>query len=128
MADPIIFISYFQLKPGKLEEFSQFYRESLPRTEASKPGTTFQFSYSDENGSECLVVRLFPDAAAMDEQLRGSDERSKVTYQFIEPLRVEIFGSPNPYSLEMIRKVSGQSIEINVYTGYLGGFLRVNPS
>jgi hypothetical protein len=128
MADPIIFISYFRLKPGKLEEFSRLYCDSLPRTEASKPGTTVQLGYIDKDGSECLVVRLFPDATAMDEQLRGSDERSKATFQFIEPLRVEIFGSPSSYSLEMIRKVSGQSIEISVFPGYLGGFLRVKPS
>ena len=127
MADPIVFISYFRVNPGKLEEFSQLYHDSLPRTEASKPGTMVQLGYIDEGGSECLVMRLFPDAAAMDEQLRGSDERSKATYQFIEPLRVDIFGSPNSYSLEMIRKVSGHAIEINVYPGYLGGFVRVNP-
>jgi uncharacterized protein YkuJ len=39
------------------------------------------------------IVRFFADADALDLQMKGADKRSKKTYEFIEPISIEIFGT-----------------------------------
>lgn len=128
MSDPIVFISRNRLKKGLLEDFLRHYRDSLPLTEANKPGTVVQLAYVDEESQELVIVRQFPDAQALDRQLQGADERSKAAYQFIEPTSVEIYGQPNEYALEMMKKVAGAGIEVKIYARFAGGFTRLNAS
>ena len=127
MTDPIIFISRNRVKEGMLGDFTKHYLESIPRTEADKLGTVVQLSYLDNNATECVVIRVFPDAEAMDNQLGGADERSKTTYQFIEPTSVEIYGAPSDFTLEMLKKVAGSGIGVSIYPQFIGGFIRPKP-
>ncbi len=69
-------------------------------------------------------MRLFPDSDGLDRQLQGADERSKITYQFIEPTSVEIYGNPSAFALEMFQKVAGSGIKVSIFQQYLGGFIR----
>jgi hypothetical protein len=69
-------------------------------------------------------VRVFPDADALDQQIQGADERSKKTYEFIEPTSIEIFGVPNPATLEKMKKIAGSGIVVSISPNYLGGFIR----
>ncbi len=124
MSDPIVFISRNRVKEGSFEDFRQHYRDSLPLTEANKPGTLAQLAYFDEKTNELVIVRLFPDAEALDRQLQGADSRSKTAYQFIEPTAVEIYGKPNDYALEMMKKVAGAGIKVDMYPQFSGGFTR----
>lgn len=124
MSDPIIFISRNRVKEGSFEDFRQHYRDSLPLTEANKPGTLAQLAYFSEETNELVIVRLFPDAEALDRQLQGAESRSKAAYQFIEPTAVEIYGKPNDYALEMMKKVAGAGIKVGVYPQPVGGFIR----
>jgi len=55
-------------------------------------------------------VRVFSNADALAAQLQGADERSKKTYEFIEPTSVEIYGTPSDYALEMMKKVAGTGL------------------
>ncbi|MGE5123922.1 MAG: hypothetical protein ACM3H7_05350 [Acidobacteriaceae bacterium] len=70
------------------------------------------------------IVRLFPDAAALDSQLQGADTRSKVTYQYIEPTGIELYGTPSSYTLDMLKKVAGTGIPVRIYPQFIGGFIR----
>ena len=124
MPEPIIFISRNKVREGKLEDLRNYYRESIQITQAAKPGTLVQLTYENEDATEVTVVRLFPDADALDLQLQGADERSKRTYEFIQPLSVEIFGTPNPYAMEMFKKVAGSGIPVSVNPTFTGGFIR----
>ena len=124
MSEPIVFISRNRVKEGMLDEFSRHYTDSIPATEANKPGTLAQLAYLNEETSEVVIVRLFPNAEAMDQQLQGADERSKAVYRFIEPTRVVIYGTPNSYAMEMMKKVAGSGIEVSVNPQFIGGFIR----
>ena len=127
MTDPIVFISRNRVKEGLFEDFRQHYRDSVPVTEAGKPDTLVQLAYVNEDASEVVIVRVFPNAEALDLQLQGADNRSKATYQFIEPTHVEIYGTPNPYAMQMINKVAGSGIEVSIKTQFIGGFIRSRP-
>ena len=124
MADPIVFISRNRVKEGMLEDFRKHYRESIPVTEAGKPGTRVQLAYADEEHSEVVIVRLFASADGLDLQLQGADQRSKTAYQFIEPTGVEIYGKPNEYAMQMIEKVVGSGIPVSIHAQFIGGFIR----
>jgi hypothetical protein len=124
MTDPIVFISINKVKEGQLEAFRKHYADSLPQIKAGKPGTLAQLAYENEDATEVTVVRFLPSAQALDQQLQGADERSKRTYEFIEPVGIEIFGTPNPATLEKMRKIAGAGITVHVHPQFIGGFIR----
>jgi quinol monooxygenase YgiN len=124
MGDPIVFISRNRIKEGKVADFRKHYRDSVPATKANKPGTLVQLAYESEDATQVDIIRVFPDADALDKQLRGADERSKRTYEFIEPASVEIYGRPSAFALEMMKKVAGSGIEVTLKPHYIGGFMR----
>jgi len=124
MTEPIVFISRNRIKEGKSEEFRLHYRDSIPPIMAGKPGTLAQLAYENEDATEVTVVRLFPSAEALDLQIQGADERSKKTYEFIEPISIEIFGTPNPATLEKMKKIAGSGVAVSISPHYTGGFIR----
>jgi hypothetical protein len=126
MSEPIIFISRNKVKAGRNDEFRKHYQDSIPAILDSKPETFAQLGYEYENEEtiEFTVVRLFPSADALDLQIQGADERSKKTYEFIEPIGIEIFGTPNPGTLEKMKKIAGSGIAVKISPSYLGGFIR----
>jgi hypothetical protein len=124
MGEPIVFIVRHKIKEGRGAEFHRHYRESIPRTLESTPRTSVQLAYENPQGTEVTLVRLFPDADALDLQLQGSAERSKITYEFIEPLAIEIFGEPGPSTVERMKKIASSGIAVSIHPAYLGGFVR----
>jgi hypothetical protein len=124
MTDPIVFISRNRVKEGMLDDFRKRYADSVPLTEVNKPGTLGQLAYVNEDVAEVTIVRVFPSAEAMDLQLQGADERSKAPYKFIEPTGVEIYGTPNNYAMEMMKKVAGSGIDVRISPQFIGGFIR----
>ncbi len=124
MAEPIVFISRNRVKNGMLDDFRNHYQDSIPPTMAGKPDTLVQLAYFNEETKEVTIIRIFPDAEALDQQLKGADQRSKAAYQFIEPSSVEIYGTPSTYAMEMMKQVAGSGIEMHVYPEYQGGFMR----
>ena len=124
MTDPIVFISRNRVRKGMYDDFRKHYRDSVPPIEAGKPGTLVQLAYVNEDTTEVVIVRLFPSAEAMDLQLQGADERSKVAYKFMEPASIEIYGTPSSYSMEMMEKVAGSGISVSVNPQFIGGFIR----
>ena len=124
MSEPMVFISRNKIKEGKADEFRKHYRDSVPLTNAGKPGTLAQVAYENEQATEVTVVRLFLNADALDQQIQGADERSKKTYEFIEPISIEIFGIPNPTTLEKMKRIAGSGVVVSISPHYIDGFIR----
>lgn len=124
MTEPIVFISRNKIKRGKLDEFRRHYQDSISPIMAGKPGTLVQLAYEDEEADEVTIVRVFPSADALDLQIQGADERSKKTYEFIDPIGIEIFGVPSPATLERMKKITGSGITVSISPHYIGGFIR----
>jgi len=112
------------VKEGMLDDFTRHYHDSIPPIEAGKPGTLVQLAYVNEDATEVVIVRLFPNADALDHQIQGADERSKKTYEYIEPIGIEIFGTPNPATIEKMKKIGGSGVVVSISPNYLGGFIR----
>lgn len=124
MTDPIVFISRNRIKEGKIDKFREHYRASVTPVFTGKPGTLVQIAYESQDMTEVTIVRLFPDADAMDSQLQGAGERSKKTYEFIQPVSIEIYGAPNSGTLDHLKKIAGSGVLVSVKPNYIGGFIR----
>jgi hypothetical protein len=124
MTEPIVFISRNRIKEGKIDEFRKHYQSSIAPIFDSKPDTSAQLAYENEEATEVTIVRLFPSADALDFQIQGADERSKKTYEFIEPIGFEIFGTPNRATIEKMKKIAGTGVFVSIYPNYRGGFIR----
>jgi hypothetical protein len=127
MTDPVVFIIRHRVKRGMFEVFRNHYQNSIPLAKTSKPGTMIQLAYINDGASEVDVIRVFPNAEGLDRQLHGADQRTKTTYQFIEPTSIEIYGTPTHFSLEMMKKVAGSDVKVSVKPQFIGGFIRNKP-
>jgi quinol monooxygenase YgiN len=124
VTEPIVFISRNRIKPGRADELRKHYQDSTQPTMDGKTGTIAQLCYENGDGTEFTVVRIFASAEAFDEQLRGAEARSSRTYEFAEPIGIEILGKPRPTTVGKLKRIAGTSISLSSMPVFLGGFLR----
>jgi len=125
MSEPIVFISHNKMKEGKLDAFLEFNQDGFQLIQEQKPATLLLLAYAGEDGGEVSFVHVFPDAEAMDLHFQGADERSKRAYEFMQPISMEIYGSPNDGVLEMMKQIAASGVSVSIDTNHLGGFLRL---
>lgn len=126
MSEPIVFISHFKVKEGKLDGLKQRSREVTKLLDAGKPRTLVFLAYVDESGTQVTFVHVFADAESMDLPMQGAEERTKAAYEFVEPQGFEIYGTPSDRVLEMMRQEAATpGVELSVQPEHLGGFIRL---
>jgi quinol monooxygenase YgiN len=129
MPEPIVFVSHFRVKEGKLNELQHHSREILEMVEAEKVRTTAQLAYLDATGTKLSFVHVFTDADTMDLHFQGAEDRSRAAYEFMDPAGWEIYGAPSAAALQMMREAAkSASVPLTVETEYLGGFLRTESA
>lgn len=124
MSGPIVFISHQRVKPGRFQEFATFFADGSKAIEADKPGTIVFLAFADADREETRIVHVFPDAEAMDQHLHGADERSAQAYQFLEPLEIDVYGSPSPGAVAEIEALAGRGVNVTVMIESIGGYVR----
>lgn len=127
MSEPIVFISHFRVKEGKLDSLKQFAQAITEQIKADKPGTVVFLQYLNEEGTEQSVIHVFPDADAFDRHSEGVAERAKAALEFIELTRREIYGMPSDQALAMSRPPDGSGITFNHMPQPMGGYIRFKP-
>lgn len=126
MPEPIVFISHFRVKEGKLEGFRRFLRDGAPFIEAQKPRTAGFLAYVNEQAGRVAIVHVFPDAEAMTRHFEGADERSTAAYEFITPDGFEIYGKPSADVVGTLRTgAASAGVTVSVMSAYAAGFLRL---
>ena len=124
MSDPIVFISHFKIKEGKLAGFKQHAQMMIEHIQANKPGTVAFLQYLNETETELSIVHVFPDAETYDRHLEGVGERAKGTFEFIEPLRRELYGIPSEQALRMSKPPDGSRMAFDHKPQLMGGYIR----
>lgn len=127
MSEPIVFISNQRIKEGKLDEYTQAYRQVAELTEANKPGTVAHLAYVNEDGTEMSIVHVFPDAESMELHMQGVDELAKKAFEFMEIVSFEIYGRPSDTVLEAMKKIVGSGVTLNIKPQPIGGYIRFRP-
>ena len=75
MSEPIVFISHFRVRQGKLDDL-RLSTDAVTRSlEMEKPRTLVFLSYLDAEGTNVTFVHAFADAEAMDLHVAGAAER-----------------------------------------------------
>ena len=126
MAQPIVFISHFTVKAGKLDRLKQLARDVAERLEAEKPQTALFLEYLTDQGTRMTFVHVFADAEAMDRHVEGAEERSKAAFEFMDPAGWEIYGQPSNAVLDSIRRAATSAgVPLIHQPEYLAGFARI---
>ena len=126
MAEPVVFISHFRVKDGKLPAFRQLSASGTPALQADKPETLGFLTYTDEAGSRVTIVHVFGSADAMDAHFVGADERARAAYEYVEPEGWAIYGTANPAVVEgMKARAAAAGVSLRVEPEFVGGFLRL---
>lgn len=126
VAQPIVFVSHFTVKPGKLDELRRLARDVAERIEADKPETALYLAYLDDKDMHITFVHLFADAEAMDRHFEGAEERSGVAAELMDPAGWEIYGMPSDAALGSVREAARSAgVNLRVQSEYLAGFTRV---
>jgi hypothetical protein len=94
MPEPIVFISHFAIKEGKLDALMETARPRAEALEAGKPRTLVFLAYLDAKRRTVSFLHAFASAEDMDQHFEGAQERAASAYEFIEPRGWEIYGSP----------------------------------
>jgi hypothetical protein len=128
LKNPVVFISRNRIKDGKVEEIREHYQSSVQPVQEGKPNTLLQLAFKNSESTEFTVIRVFRNPDALDMQIQGADQRSKKTYEYIEPTMIEIFGTPNPSTLEKMKQIAGSGVEVKIDPDFLGGFIRLDES
>jgi hypothetical protein len=131
MTSPLIYISTWGIKEGRLEDYKSFASELVELVEAREPQLIAFNVFLDESESEMTSIQVHPDAASMDTHMEvvgailGEDmvewaERA----DFLEPKRFEVYGAPNVALLEADQPAVEAGIPRTIKPVHLVGFAR----
>lgn len=127
MGHPIVFISHFTIKAGKLNELKLLAQEVAARLDAEKPQTLVYLDYLNDNGTQATFVHVFADPVAMDLHFEGADSRSRAALELMDPTGWEIYGQPSDEALEtMQRTAASVGVPLTIEPGYAAGFMRLS--
>jgi hypothetical protein len=128
MSEPIVFISHFAVKQGRLEDLRRLAGDIQRGLFNDKPATVAYLMYLDEDDSRFTVAHCFPDADAMDRHFEGSDERTAAAFEVMEPRGWEIYGRPSDEAIATLREGAEMTgVPLTILPDHIGGFLRSQP-
>jgi len=129
MSEPIVFISHFSVKEGRLEDLKSLAGDIQAGLLRDKPATVAYLMYLDEEGSRFTVAHCFLDAEAMDRHFEGSDQRTAAAFEVMEPQGWEVYGRPSDDALATLRQGAEMTgVPLTLMPDHIGGFLRLQPS
>ena len=125
MSKPLIYISTWKIKEGRLEDYKRFVKELMELVETKEPQLIAFNVFFNEDETEMTSIHVHPDAASMDfhmqvmAQVVGEDmvewiERA----DFLGPKHIEIYGTPSAALLEADQPLvdAGIPVASNLYT------------
>lgn len=125
MSEPIVFISHFKVKEGKLDSLKRQSQKVTEQIQSDKPGTVAFLQYSNEEGTALSIIHVFPDADAFDQHVAGVEERAKKAVEFIEPTSREVYGMPSEQVLAMLKPPDESGIDFQIMPDRTGGYIRL---
>jgi len=125
MTGPIVFISHFKIKEGKLNDVKQLSENVSNFIEANRPGTVAFLQFTNVDGTELSILHVFPDADAFDKHLEGAGERSNKAFEVIIPTRRELYGQPSDQAVAMLTPPEGSDIIFKQMSDLAAGYIRL---
>ena len=131
MFKPLIYLSTWKIKEGRLEDYKRFVKQLMELIETKEPQLIAFNVYFNEDETEMTGIQVHPDAASMDfhmqvlakvigEDMVGWIDRA----DFLEPKHIEIYGSPSAKLLEADQPLVDAGILRSVKPTHFAGFTR----
>ena len=131
MYKPLIFVSTWKIKEGRLEEYKKFATEFMEHVKTREPQLIAFNMYFNEDETEMTSIQVHPDAASMDFHLQvlakviGEDMIAWIDRaDFLEPKQFEIYGTPSAKLLEANQPFADAGIPQSVKPLHFTGFTR----
>jgi hypothetical protein len=131
MSKPLIFVSTWKIREGRLEDYKQFSKELIEHIKAKEPQLIAFNMYFNEDETEMTSIQVHPDAASMDFHLQvlanviGEDMIAWIDRaDFLEPKHIEIYGTPSTTLLEADQPLVEAGIPRSVKPLHFAGFTR----
>ena len=131
MIKPLIFVSTWKIKEGRLDDYKKFAREFMEHVKAKEPQLIAFNMYFNEDETEMTSIQVHPDAASMDFHLQvlakviGEDMIEWIDRaDFLAPKQFEIYGTPSAKLLEAYQPFVDAGIPQSVKPIHFAGFTR----
>lgn len=124
MAEPIIFIAHQKVKPGKIEEYKECYREVGEWMESNKPQTAAHIAYLSEDGAQASVIHIFPDIGAMEQHMQNLGDLGAKAFSLMEIIGFEVYGTPSKEVLDSMLKMIPEA-SVTMKPQAAGGYIRL---
>jgi hypothetical protein len=131
MPGPLIYVSTWRIKEGRLEDYRRFSRELMEHFEAKEPQIVAFNMFLNEDETEMTSIQVHPDAASMESHLRvltdvlGEEMKEWVERaDFLEPKHIEVYGTQSVGLVKADQSLVDTGIPYSVKPRHLGGFTR----
>lgn len=131
MAEPVVYVSTWKIKEGKFDEYRRFYAKQLKLIDEAEPQIFAFLAFANEDGTEMTHIHVHPDRSSMDmhmgilaEKMGVLAEDLSAVYEFMEPVRTEVFGTPGDGAMEMDKQLIDAGVPFTFKPRLIGGFTR----
>ena len=131
MYKPLIFVSTWKIREGRLEDYKQFAKELIEHFKAKEPQLIAFNMYFNEDETNKTSIQVHPDAASMDFLMQvmakviGEDMIEWIDRaDFLEPKHIEIYGTSSAKLLEADQPFVAAGIPQSVKPIHFAGFTR----
>lgn len=131
MAEPVVYVSTWRIKPGAFDDYARFYTELVRIVRDNEPRVVAFLAFANDDQTELTNVHVYPDGAALDNHMAVlaaqmrllPDDLTAVTAN-LEPVRIAVLGSPSGAAAEMDGNLQKAGVPFDIKNRYLGGFTR----
>jgi hypothetical protein len=121
VVEPLIFISMFTLKEGKLEDFKQYSEEFGKFIEANEPRLIHFEQYINEDGTEVTGVQIHPDMDSMAFHMQLISEHIAQAFEFLDVTKsYQVYGEPSDAFVEQLKQTRGTEVPVIVKSKFAG--------
>jgi len=121
VVEPLILISTYTLKEGKLEDFKHFSEEMAKFIEANEPRLIHFEQYINEDGTEVARVQIHPDADSMAFHMQLIRENMGQAFEFLDAAKsYQVYGEPSGAIVEQLNQASGPEVPVIVKSKFAG--------
>lgn len=131
MAVPVVYVSTWKIREGRFDDYQRFYTRQLQIIDEAEPQIVAFLAFANEDGTEMTHIHVHPDRASMDKHMGILAEKMGVlaedlsaVYEFMEPVRTEVFGTPGDRAMEMDRQLIDAGVPFSFKPRLIGGFTR----
>ena len=131
MGEPITYVSTWRIKEGRSTDYQRFYAALVDAVERNEPEVTAFLAYGAADGSEITNIHVYADQVVLDQHMRFLEDQMglmpsdlSAALESLEPVRVEVYGTPTGAAAEMDRAMADSGVPFVGKPRFLGGFAR----